>query len=77
MYQVGQDNKMCRCLTTSQARIVLKELHEGVAKGHFVIYIIVMKILDAKFWWPILFKHIHDFCKSYDNCQKFGGQKKF
>jgi hypothetical protein len=31
MYKIGQDNKMCRCLTTSKAKIVLKELH-GVAR---------------------------------------------
>jgi hypothetical protein len=32
MYRVGQDNKMHKCLTTSKAHIVLKELHEGVAR---------------------------------------------
>ncbi len=31
LYRVGQDNKLRRCLTTSEAQIVLKELHEGVA----------------------------------------------
>jgi hypothetical protein len=32
MYKVGQDNKMHICLTTLEAQIVLKELHEEVAK---------------------------------------------
>jgi hypothetical protein len=36
MYKMGQDNRMCRCLTTSKAQIVLKELHERVVGGHFV-----------------------------------------
>ncbi len=40
MYIVGQDNKMSRCFTTSEAQIVLKELHEGVVGGHFVVDII-------------------------------------
>jgi hypothetical protein len=48
-----------------------------VAKGHFVVNIIAKKILDAGYWWPILFKDIHDFCKSCDNCQKIGGFKTF
>jgi uncharacterized protein YybS (DUF2232 family) len=43
MYIVGQDNIMHICLTTSKAQIVLKELYEKVAKGHFVIYIIAKK----------------------------------
>ncbi len=34
MYRVGQDNKLCRCLTTLEAHIVLKELHEGVIVMH-------------------------------------------
>jgi hypothetical protein len=67
MYKVGQDNKMHKCLTTSKAHIVLKELHEGVAIGHFVIDIIAKKILDAGYWWPTLFKDIHEFYKSCDN----------
>jgi hypothetical protein len=37
VYKVGQGNKMCKCLTTLEAQIVLKELHEGVEGGHFVV----------------------------------------
>jgi hypothetical protein len=43
MYKVGQDNIMCRCLTTLETKIILKELHEGVARKHFVTDIIVKK----------------------------------
>jgi hypothetical protein len=46
-YRVGQDNKLRRCLTTSKAQIVLKELHEGVEKRHLVANIIAKKILDV------------------------------
>jgi hypothetical protein len=47
MYIMGQDDKLCRCLTTSKAHIVLRELHEGVARGHFDVDITAKKILDA------------------------------
>jgi hypothetical protein len=47
MYKVRQDNKMHRCLTTLETQIVFKELHEGMAKEHFVADIIVKKILNA------------------------------
>jgi hypothetical protein len=30
MYRMGQNNRLCRCLTISKTQIVLKELHEGV-----------------------------------------------
>ncbi len=67
MYRVGQDNKMCKCLTTWKAQIVLKDLHEGMVGGYFVANIIVKKIMDARYWWPTLFKDTREFCKSYDN----------
>jgi hypothetical protein len=62
-------------LTTLEAQIVLKELYEGVAKGHFVIDITAKKNLDAGYWWPTIFKDTHEFCRSCDNCQKIGGLK--
>ncbi len=46
MYRVGQDNKMCRCLTTLEAQIVLQELHQGMVGGYFAI-ITTKKFLDA------------------------------
>ncbi len=49
MYKVGQDNIMCRCLTTSKAQTILKKLHEVVVGGHFVINIIAKKILDVRY----------------------------
>ncbi len=44
MYNMGLDNTMCKCLTTSKAHIILKELHEGVVGGHFAIDIIIKQI---------------------------------
>ncbi len=75
MYKMGQNNKMRRCLTTSNAQIILKELHEGVVGGHFAADITTKKILDAHYWWPTLFKDIHEFQKNCDNYQKIGGLK--
>ncbi len=66
---------MHRCLTTSKAHIVFKELHEGVARGHFAADITTKKILDVGYWWSILFKDIHEFYKSCDNCQRIEGLK--
>ncbi len=54
MYRMGQDNRMHRCLTTSKAQVVLKELHEGVARRHFAADIIVKKNLGVGYWWPTL-----------------------
>jgi hypothetical protein len=47
MYRVGQDNRMHRCLTTSKAHVVLKDMHERVVERHFFANIKGKKILDA------------------------------
>jgi hypothetical protein len=39
----------------------MKELHEGMAGGHFVIDITVKKIMDVGYWWPSQFKDTHEF----------------
>jgi hypothetical protein len=56
VYKVEQDNRMRKCLTTSETQILLKELHEGMVGEHFVVDIIAKKILFVKYWWLILFK---------------------
>jgi hypothetical protein len=53
---MGQDKRLCGCLTKSKTHIVLKELHEGMVGKHFVVDITINKILDARYWWPTLFK---------------------
>jgi hypothetical protein len=49
MYKMGQNNKLHKCLTTLEAQIVLKELHERVLGGHFAMDIIAKKILDVSY----------------------------
>jgi hypothetical protein len=41
---------------------------KGVVRGHFVVHIIAKKILDARYWWPTLFKDTREFCRSCDSC---------
>jgi hypothetical protein len=72
---MGQDNRMCKCLTISEAHIVLKELDEGMPRRHFATYIITKKIVNVRYWWPTLFKDTHEFYRSYDSCKKIGGLK--
>ncbi len=66
---MGQDNKLRKCLTTTKAHMVMKELHEGPLGGHFAIEITHRKILDAGYWWPTIYRDMHDYCRSCDACQ--------
>jgi hypothetical protein len=75
IYKMGQDNKMRKCLTTSETYIILKELREGMTRGHFIVDIIAKKFMYVRYWWPNLFKDTHDFCKSCDRHQRIGRLK--
>jgi hypothetical protein len=51
----------------------MKELHEGPSGRYFAMEITQRKILDAGYWWPTMYKDMHDYCKSCDACQRTGG----
>jgi hypothetical protein len=51
----------------------MKELHERPSRGDFAIEIMKRKILDARYWWPTIYRDMHDYCKSCDACQQIGG----
>jgi hypothetical protein len=48
----------------------MKELHEGPSRSHFAIDIMQRKILDTRYWWPTLYIHVNDYCRSCDARQK-------
>jgi hypothetical protein len=43
-------------------------MHEGVGGGHFLVDIIVQKVLDVKYWWTILHKDAQQHYQSCDAC---------
>jgi len=67
---MGQDNRLWWCLTTIDVQMMMKELHEGPSWGHFATKITQKKILDVGYWWPTMYKDMHDDCKSCDACQR-------
>ncbi len=53
--------------------MVMKELHEGPLGVQFAIEIMQRKILDVGYWWPTMYRGVHDYCKSYDACPRTRG----
>jgi hypothetical protein len=51
----------------------MKELHEGPLKRHVANAILQRKILDTRYWWPTMYKDMHDYCKSCDACERTRG----
>jgi hypothetical protein len=46
----------------------MRELHKGSLGGHFAIEIPQRKILDVGYWWPTMYKYVHDYYRSCDAC---------
>ncbi len=53
--------------------MVMREMHEGPLGGHFATKITERKILNVGYWWPTVYKDVHDYCKSCDACQRTMG----
>jgi hypothetical protein len=51
----------------------MKEMHEGPLRRHFATKITQKKILDAGYWWPTMYKDMHDYYRSCDACQRTKG----
>jgi hypothetical protein len=47
LYKMGQDNRVQRCLRSTKAQMVMKELHERPLRGDFAIELTQRKILDV------------------------------
>jgi hypothetical protein len=48
----------------------MKEVHEGPSGRHFAIEVMQRKILDVGYTWLIMYRNVHDYCRSCDACQR-------
>jgi hypothetical protein len=53
--------------------MVMKNLYEIPLEGHVATEITQRKILNIGYWWPTMYKDMHDYYRSCDACQKIGG----
>ena len=73
LYQQGKDSRLRQVISDSQAQMILQELHKGNSDGHFSQDITVRKVLDARYWWPTLYKNTYQYCQTCHECQKTRG----
>jgi hypothetical protein len=53
--------------------MVMKELHERPSRGHFATELMQRNILDARYWWPTMYRDVQEYYKSCDACQRTRG----
>jgi hypothetical protein len=50
--------------------MMMKKLHEGPSRGHFATEITHRSISYVKYWWPTMYRDVHDYYRSCDACQR-------
>jgi len=65
-----------RCIPDNEVSNVIKFYHSEACRGHFSSRKTTAKILQSGFYWSIMFKDSHAFCKTCENCQKLGSISK-
>ncbi len=48
----------------------MRKLREGPLRQHFAIEITQRKILDVGYWWPTIYKDVHDYYRYCDAYQR-------
>jgi hypothetical protein len=59
LFHVNYDGVLLRCLECEYAKKVMREVHDGIAGGHFAGNTTTHKILRACYYWPTLFRDAH------------------
>lgn len=72
LYRINYDSIFLRCLETSEAEKVLRELHDGYFGGDTIAY----KILHVGYYWPTFFKDAHDHVRKCKVCQTAVGRQR-
>ena len=55
---------------------ILNQYHTLSCRGHFGGQRTAAKVLQSGFYWPSLFKDLHQFVSTCDKCQRIGGISK-
>ena len=76
LFKYCPDQLMRRCVPHDDQIGVLTFCHSEACGGHFSTRKTTYKILQASFYWPVLFKDFFEYYKTCARCQQLGGVTK-
>ena len=76
LFRQCADQIIRRCIPYSETADILHACHSSLYGGHFGTERTASKVLQARFFWPTLFKDAHQFVKNCDKCQRVGNISK-
>lgn len=59
-------------MEASEVGRVIASMHTKGVGGHYATKNTMAKILSGGYWWPTMFKDVHDYIQRCDSCQKTG-----
>ena len=60
-----------KCVDESEAKYILKEIHEGICRDHTSPRSLVSKIIRTCYFWPTMQRDTKEF-ERCNKCQRFG-----
>ncbi|XP_048621486.1 uncharacterized protein LOC125591380 [Brassica napus] len=72
LYTLCKDQIYRRVVAEEEVEGILTHCHGSAHGGHFATFKTVSKVLQARFWWPHMFKDTQEFVSRCDPCQRRG-----
>nr|KYP31685.1 Pro-Pol polyprotein [Cajanus cajan] len=72
LFKRGISTPLLKCLTTSQAAYVVKEIHQEVCGMHSGARSMAARVLRAGYYWPTLKSDCQSYIQKCKECQQFG-----
>nr|GEW62176.1 reverse transcriptase domain-containing protein [Tanacetum cinerariifolium] len=72
LFRICADQIIRRCVHGKEAYDILKACHEGPTGGHHGVNFTAKKVFDAGFFWPTIYRDVHNLVKSCDICPRQG-----
>ena len=68
LFKYCADQIIIKCVSEGEQGGILSDCHDRACGGHFASQKTAMKVLQAGFYWPSLFKDAYTMCKQCDKC---------
>nr|GEU32983.1 reverse transcriptase domain-containing protein [Tanacetum cinerariifolium] len=70
LFKVCSDGMIRCCVSGLETQTILDLCHNGPTDGHYRANVTAKKVLDLRFYWPIVIKEAHTLVQLCEACQK-------
>ncbi|XP_059669126.1 uncharacterized protein LOC132314260 [Cornus florida] len=69
LYRKSFSGPYLKCLSSTEAFVILKQIHEGDCGNHSSSRSLTHKVLTQGYFWPYLARNAEEYARRYDKCQ--------